>query len=80
MGEKKASGESILCGFVGEVWCVKDDHLSITPNTAYLHSFCADKLKYVYSTPFGYNKCEFSSTLELALMIKSIDGEKKYDC
>jgi hypothetical protein len=81
MGEKRASGESILGNFAKkEVCCVKDDHLSIMENIAYLHSFCADKLKYVHSKAFGYNKCEFSSTLEAALMIESMNGETKHDC
>ena len=80
MGEKRASAECILGGFAGEeACCVKDDHLSITQNTAYLHNFYADKLKYVHSEPFGCNKCKFSSTLEAALMIKSMNGEEKHD-
>jgi len=80
MGENRAGRESILGELVGEeACCVKDDHLSITQNTAYLHNFYADKLKYVHSEPFGYNKCKLSSTVEAALMIKSMNGEEKHD-
>ena len=81
MGENRASGESIIGDFIREeACCVKDDHLSITQNTAYLHSFYADKFKYVHRKPLGYNRCKFSSTLEAALMVKSMNGENKYDC
>jgi hypothetical protein len=80
MGEKRASAESISCGFGGEeASCVKDDHLSITQNTVYLHSFYVDKFKYVHGKAFEYNKCNFNYILEAALMIKSICGEKNYD-
>jgi len=80
MGENSAGGESILGGFVAEAaCCLKDSRLSFTRNAFYLHSFYADNLKYVHGKPFGYNKCEFSSTLKEALMIKIIKGEKKYD-
>ena len=79
MGENGVGGESILGELFGEAYCVKDDHLSITQNTAYLHSFYADKLKYVHSEPFGYNKCKFASSPKAALMIKGMNGEKKYD-
>ena len=80
MGEKSARDESILGNFAKkEACCVKDDHLSITGNIAYLHSFCADKLKYVHGKAFGYNKCKFNP-FEAALMVESINGETKYDC
>jgi hypothetical protein len=81
MGENRAKGELILGGFVGEEACyVKGDHLSITQNTVYLHNFSADKLKCVQSKPFGYNMFKFSLTLEAALMVKCMNGEKNYDC
>jgi hypothetical protein len=79
MGESRASGEGILCDFVGEVRWVEDDHLSITQNNFHLHSFYADKLKCVFSKSVGYNKCKFNFNLETALMVKSINGEKNYD-
>jgi hypothetical protein len=79
MGENRASGEGILCGFVGEVRCVKDDHLSITQYTFHLHNFYADKLKCVHSESVGYNKCKFNFNLDAALKVKSINGEKNYD-
>jgi hypothetical protein len=79
MGKSRASGEGILCGFVGEVRCVEDDHLPIKPNNVYLHSFYGDKLKCVHSKSVGYNKCKFDFNLEVALMVKSINGEKNYD-
>jgi hypothetical protein len=80
MGENRASEGSIQCGFVGEdASCVKDDHLSITQNTAYLQSFYVDNLKYTHGKAFEYNKCNFNYVLEVALMIKSMTGVKKYD-
>jgi hypothetical protein len=80
MGEYRVGGEGILGELVGEeAYRVEDDHLSITQNTAYLHNFYADKLKYVYKEPFGYNKCKFASAPKAALMIEGINGENKYD-
>ena len=79
MGESRARGEGILCGFVGEVRWVEDDHLSITQNNVRLYSFYADKLKCVQSKVVGYGKCKFNFNLEAALMVKSINGEKNYD-
>jgi hypothetical protein len=81
MGENRAKGEFILGSFIGEEACyVEDDHLSITQNTACLHSFYADNLKCVQSKTFGYNKFKSSSTLEAALMVKSVNGDRNYDC
>jgi hypothetical protein len=80
MGENRASWESILGNFVWkEGSFVRDNYLPNTQNTAYLYKFNADKLKYVHTERFGYNKCKFNSATEAALMIKSINGEKKYD-
>ena len=42
----------------------------------HLPSNHADKLKYGQTDALGYNKCRFSSTLEAALMNKSMKGEK----
>ena len=61
MGEKSAKGESILGGFSkNEVVFVEDKRLSIAEKFSYMHSFDADKLKYVHGKAFGYNKCKFS--------------------
>jgi hypothetical protein len=68
MGEKRVKGESILGKLVGEeACCLGECHLFITQNTAYLNNF-----------NFGYKKCKFGSTQIGALMIKTINGEKKY--
>ena len=45
-------------------------------NIVHLPSFHADKLKYVHTDAFGYNKCKLVSTLGAALMEKSMYGEK----
>jgi hypothetical protein len=79
MGESRASGESILCGFVREVRCVEDDHLSIKQYNVRLHSFYEDKFKCGHSKFVEYDKCKFSFNLKVALMVKSINGEKNYD-
>ncbi|MGD6851237.1 MAG: hypothetical protein ACQCN6_04165 [Candidatus Bathyarchaeia archaeon] len=42
---------------------------------AHLSSSHADNLKYGYRDALGCNKCPFGSTLEAALMVKSINGE-----
>lgn len=79
MGENRVGGESTLGELVGEgTYLLEDSHLSITQNTAYLHNFYADKLKYVHREPFGYNKCKFGSTHIVALIIKTTNGEKKH--
>jgi hypothetical protein len=68
MGENRVSGESILGKLVGEeAFCLGDFHLSITQNTAYLNNLY-----------FGYEKCKFGSIHIVDLMIKSMNGEKKY--
>jgi hypothetical protein len=80
MGENRVGREGILGELVGEeAYLVEDDQLSMSQNVAYLNSFCADKLKYVYREPFGYNKCKLAFIHMTALMIRSINGEKKYD-
>jgi hypothetical protein len=81
MGEIRANKESILGNFAEKkVFSDKDSHLPIMENIACLHSFCSDKLKYVHTKPFDYNKCKFNSVFEAALIVESINGEKKYDC
>ena len=79
MGESRASGENTLVSdFTGEgANCIKDDFPPNRQNIAYLRSFSADKLKYVHTQPFGYNKCKFSSTIEAALVIKAKDGREQ---
>ncbi len=80
MGENRASGEGILCGFIiGEVVYVKDESMLIMLNIVHLHSFCADKLKSVHSMSFDYNKCKIKINFEAALMVKTIIGEKNCD-
>ncbi len=77
MGENRASGEGILCGFIiGEVGYVEDEHLSIMLNTVHLYSFCVDNLKSVHGMSFDYNKCKIKFNLEAALMVKTIRREK----
>lgn len=79
MGEKNAKGESILGGFHEKgADLVKDICLSNTINFAHLHSFNADNLKYVHSKALRYDKCNFSPTLEAALIVKKINGDAKY--
>jgi hypothetical protein len=79
MGENRVGGESILGELIEEdVYRVENDHLSIMQNTAYLHNFYLDKLKYVHIEPFGYNKCKFGFINIIALIIKCTNGEKKY--
>ena len=73
-------GEGILGELVEEeAYRAEDDRLSISRNVAYLHSYYSDKLKYVHREPFGYNKCKLTLTPMATLMIKRINGEKKYD-
>ncbi len=67
MGENRVRGESILGKLVGEeACCLGDCHLSITRNTTYLDNFY-----------FGYKKCKFGSIHIVALMIITMNGEKK---
>jgi hypothetical protein len=78
MGEHRASWESIIGGSVWKACCAIDGYLSFTQNTVYLHNICAEKLKYVHNEPLGYNNCKSNSALREALMIKSMNGAKKY--
>jgi hypothetical protein len=77
MGDTRAIGQSVLGYFTEKAVCyMQDDHLSFPEYTVCLRSFHFDKLKYVQGEAFGYNNCKFSLTLEAALMIKSMNGEK----
>jgi hypothetical protein len=79
MGEDRASWESILGGSVlKEACCAIDSYLSFTQNNVYLHKICAEKLKYVHNEPLGCDNCKSDSALGEALMIKSMNGAKKY--
>jgi hypothetical protein len=81
MGENRASWESILGGSVWkEACCAIDGYLSFTQNTLYLRNICAEKLKYVPIEPLGCDNCKFNSAPRETLMIKSMNGEKKYAC
>ena len=76
MGEKRASGQTIL-GDLAEYALAKAVHLPTNTNIVCLYCFLPDMLKYVQSNAFGYNKCKINSTREAALMIKCTVGEKK---
>jgi hypothetical protein len=80
MGEQRAIRVSIVGNLADDICWIKDDRVQITDNIVCLHSFFADKLIYVHTKAFCYNKCKFSSILEAALMIKSINGEITHDC
>ena len=78
MGENSAKGESILGNYAEkEADFVKDKHLSKMEIIAHLHSLHVDKLKYVHGKAFEYKKIEFDSILEAALVVKTLEGEKK---
>jgi len=67
MGENRVRGESILGKLLEkEACCIGDYHLSITQNTTYLDNFY-----------FGHEKCKFGSIHIVALMILTMNGEKK---
>ncbi len=79
MGETRASGDSLIGGFLEEgACCITDDYLLLAPNFGYLNSFNANKLKYVHSKAFGYKICKLSIIPEEALVIKKMNGETKY--
>ena len=71
MGEQRAARERIDSNKTSIINFVIDDHLPITGNIVYLHSFQADKLIYVHNYAFCYNKCKFADTLESALMVEN---------
>jgi hypothetical protein len=80
MGENRASRESILGNFGWKDRSfVSDNYLPNEENTAYLYKIRSDKLKYVHTEHFGYNKCKFGSAVAAALMVKNTNGEKKHD-
>jgi hypothetical protein len=79
MGEDRASWESMLGGSVlKEACCAIDGYLPFTQNNVYLRKIRAEKLKYVHKEPHGYDNCKSDSALREALMIKSMNGAKKY--
>jgi hypothetical protein len=79
MGEIRVVVEGILGNFdKKEDNLVEDKCLSTVKNFSYMNTFDVDKLKYVHGKAFGYNKCKFSSTLEAALMVKTMNGEKQH--
>jgi len=79
MGEKSVRRECILGNFAEkEACCVEDSYLVIAVNVPQIRSFCAAKLKYVHGEAFGNDKCKFAISLETALMVKSISGDKNY--
>ncbi len=81
MGESRASEEGKLGDLAWERAChSKDNFMSIGQNTAYMHRFSVDKLKYVHTQPFEYNKCKINSAFEAVLMVNALNGEKKHDC
>lgn len=66
-------GETML-GYLSEIGCYATDvHLT---NFVHLHSFHPDKFKYGYTDALGYNKCQIGLNPEVALMRKSINGDK----
>ena len=77
MGENSAKGESILGGYSknGAVF-VENNRPLIAEELLYMHTFDADKLKYVHGKAFGYKQFKFKSTFEAALMVES-KGERK---
>jgi hypothetical protein len=76
MGEERALGESIA-GYMGKhAFLRKDVYPSFAENVACLHSFYADKLKYIHLDALCYNKCKSGSAPEAALKVKSMIGEK----
>ena len=70
MGEHERIRKSIDDDLAGTGCCfLAANMLNIYSQTAYLHSFNADSLKYVQADAFRHNKCRISSTREEALAI-----------
>jgi hypothetical protein len=68
MGENRAKGESILGKLFGEeAFCLRNCPLAITQNNTYLKNF-----------NLGFNKFKFGSIHIIALLIETMNGEKKY--
>jgi len=85
MGEQRAVREGIVSNQVdGIYWRLDglDGHLSTISNIICLRTFYPDNLICAHEDAFGYNKCKFNSTLEVALMFKSksINGEVTSAC
>ena len=68
-------GETILGTLSKNGCCASAAHFIARQNFAHLTSRHADNLKYGYTDALGYNN-RFGSNLEVALMKKSINGEK----
>lgn len=81
MGENTVTGERFTGDFAEKVaFFAKDDHLSFTVGFDCLPSLSAGKLIYVQADAFGYNNCQFNSTLKAALMVKRIMERQTHDC
>lgn len=72
-------GESTL-GTLGKCGCSSPiNRMAIPTDTVHLPSSHAEKLNNNCTDASGYNKCLFGSTLEAALMNKTIKGENQND-
>ena len=72
MGEIGAEGESILGVYVENLVVLHADTCLLVKDTfSFLHSFNADKLKYVQGKALGYDKCKFGTPHGAALMVES---------
>jgi hypothetical protein len=82
MGEQKAVREGIVTNQVDGIYWGLEGHLSTISNIICLHTFYPDSLICAHEYAFGYIKCKFNSTLEVALMFKSksINGEITSAC
>ena len=82
MGEQRAVREGIVSNQVDGIYWGLDGHLSDVSNIIRLLTFYPDNLICAHEDAFGYNKCKFNSTLEVALMFKSksINGEITSAC
>jgi hypothetical protein len=70
-------GESMLGTMGKSGYCSPISQMAIPTGTVHLPSFHAEKLNNSHTDASGYNKCLFGSTLEAALMQKSVNGENK---
>ena len=85
MGEQRAVRDGIVGNQVDGIYLGLDGldgHLSAISNIICLRTFYPDNLICAHEYAFGYNKCKFNSTLEVALMFKSksINGEISHAC
>ena len=70
-------GEAHTGGMGKYDFYVPVDPMAVSLSIVHLHSSYADSLKYVHPNALGYNKCRFNSAFEVALMMKSLNGERK---